>query len=533
MRYIELIGRLDLLVPQGKRRQFFVKTGFRNCSAKCFEPNDNRWSYLTVVDEGVWPTMKSSQIITLFTEPPPPRTAPSSFVVSMVVHVAVFGPLLVALKHTSRLSDRPVAHRYTVRLLDQRRTETQTLQYVGKGAAYPVLQTADRATAVAGSLSKAAYIPPRIPQLLPASQTLIQPEAPPDLQLPQETPIPALAVWSRDSSINKKIVPPAPREPAVADVRPSVTRPNYETTLAELNISISPAALPTETPSIPSSTTTPIVVRGPETVKLVPQTESMALEQPTPARVISLSTLQTQGPVVIPMANETSRSDSTEALAARQPEKAPGNGHDNQDKQDGVGAERSADEKDNAIAARGALAQSAANIGSPQGVAIGPDTNHGDVTRISLPKDGKFGVVVVGSSMAEQYPETVEIWRGRLVYTVYLQVGLGKNWILQYSIPRSGATAGTMSSSRPEAPWPFEILSPHLAASDYNSDAILVHGFVNLAGRFEGLAVVFPPEFTQPKFLLGALQQWQFRAARQDGQPAATEVLLIIPAQID
>ena len=477
--------------------------------------------------------MKSSQIITLFTEPPPPRTAPSSFVVSMMVHIAVFGPLLLALKHTPRISDRPVAHRYIVRLLDQHRTEMQALQYAGKDAEDHVLQSVERAAA-AGSPSTATYIPPQVPRLLPASQTLIQPDAPPDLQLPQETPVPILAVWSRDSSIIKKIVPPAPQEPAVTDVRPSTTTPNYETTLADLNISMSPAALPMETPNIPSSTTTPIVIRGTVTTKMVPQTASITPEQPTPARVISISTLQTQGPIVIPMANQASRSDSTEALTTQQLEKAPRNGTENQaSKQEGLGAERSSIEKDNAIAGRMAFAKSAPKMGSPQGAAIAPATDNGDVTRISLPKDGNFGVVVVGSSMAEQYPETVAIWRGRLVYTVYLQVGLGKSWILQYSIPSIGATTGTMSSARPEAPWPFEILSPHLAASDYNSDDILVHGFVNLAGRFEGLSVVFPPEFTQTKFLLGALQQWQFRTARQDGKPAATEVLLIIPAQVD
>jgi len=120
-----------------------------------------------------------------------------------------------------------------------------------------------------------------------------------------------------------------------------------------------------------------------------------------------------------------------------------------------------------------------------------------------------------------------------LVYTVYLHVGLGKNWILQYSLPRAEEAAAAGSVIRPEAPWPYEIVRPHLAPSDFNSDAILVHGFINLAGRFERLAIVFPPEFALPKFLLGALQQWQFRAARQNGQLAAVEVLLIIPEETE
>jgi hypothetical protein len=57
----------------------------------------------------------------------------------------------------------------------------------------------------------------------------------------------------------------------------------------------------------------------------------------------------------------------------------------------------------------------------------------------------------------------------------------------------------------------------------------MVHGFINLAGAFERLAVVFPPDFTQAKFLLNALKQWHFRPASQAGQITAVEVLLIIP----
>jgi hypothetical protein len=61
----------------------------------------------------------------------------------------------------------------------------------------------------------------------------------------------------------------------------------------------------------------------------------------------------------------------------------------------------------------------------------------------------------------------------------------------------------------------------------------MVHGFVNAAGRFEQLAVVFPTELAEAKFLLRALQQWQFRPAMQNGQATTVEVLLIIPDQTE
>jgi hypothetical protein len=58
-----------------------------------------------------------------------------------------------------------------------------------------------------------------------------------------------------------------------------------------------------------------------------------------------------------------------------------------------------------------------------------------------------------------------------------------------------------------------------------------VRGFVNQAGRFEGLTVVFPPQLAQAQFVLSSLAQWQWRPAMQNGQKIKVEVLLIIPEE--
>lgn len=152
------------------------------------------------------------------------------------------------------------------------------------------------------------------------------------------------------------------------------------------------------------------------------------------------------------------------------------------------------------------------------------------MTRISLPKNGQFNVVVVGSTLDEQYPETAEVWKGRLAYSVYLKVGLEKSWILQYSLPRAAdsANAGT---AHLDAPWPYYIVRPNLNPDDATSDSVMLHGFVNEAGHFEKLSVVFPTDmgYAREQLVLNALQQWQFRAGSHDGQVAKLEVLLIIP----
>jgi len=352
------------------------------------------------------------------------------------------------------------------------------------------------------------------------------------------TPVPLVLIWSPDNSPSKAIVAPPPQEATVAEVRPSFVRPNHESELGDLNVSVT--HFPAETPLIPASTTSPLVVRGPEPVKMIPATAPEQLEQPTPVRVMSLSAVQAQGPVVIPLANQSSQAASSELFVLQKPEKSSGNGSGNPaNKQSGASAgDGSGLQRGSEATGTSTAAQNATNTGTVTGVAQGPTADSGpaydpSVTHISLPKDGQFGVVVVGSSVAEQYPEAIGIWNGRVVYTVFLHVGLGKNWILQYSLPRADEVATAGNIIRPEAPWPYEMIRPHLNPSDFNSDAIMVHGFVNLAGRFERLAMVFPTEFAQAKFVLSTLQQWQFRAARQNGLIAAVEILLIIPEETE
>jgi hypothetical protein len=150
-------------------------------------------------------------------------------------------------------------------------------------------------------------------------------------------------------------------------------------------------------------------------------------------------------------------------------------------------------------------------------------------SRITLPKDGQFGAVVVGASLEDQFPDMVKVWSGRLAYTVYLHVGLAKSWILQYSLPRSAEAAAAGNIAHLEAPWPYNIVRPNLAPGSIGADALMIHGYVNQTGHFEMLDVVFPPDFTQAQFVLKALDHWQFRPAAENGQATKVEVLLIIP----
>jgi hypothetical protein len=148
------------------------------------------------------------------------------------------------------------------------------------------------------------------------------------------------------------------------------------------------------------------------------------------------------------------------------------------------------------------------------------------LTRITQPEDGKFGVVVTGSSASDLYPDSAGVLSGRVVYTVYVRVGLHKNWILQHCLPKGSEQGGAAV----DAPWPVVILRPdELSALDF--DYIIVHGIINSTGRFEQLGLVYPSELPEQEKLLGALRQWRFRSARQGGQAVAVEALLVISRQ--
>jgi hypothetical protein len=176
-----------------------------------------------------------SRIITLFVDPPPSRRGPSGFLVSMMVHVVVMGSLYLNLKHRIRVEDEAIVQRYTVRMLSLWRPEPK-IQRPVEHRSTPVPQGATSELASAGRPS-APSLPQQPKDRIPAPQTLVQPDLPPNLLLPQETPIPLILMWSPESNTARQIVLPPPQEKTVADVRPDLSPPNHELQPARLPLS--------------------------------------------------------------------------------------------------------------------------------------------------------------------------------------------------------------------------------------------------------------------------------------------------------
>lgn len=465
--------------------------------------------------------------------------------VSISLHSGVLLFIVFGLRHTPQLGPATARQHETVRLMNLRDPlpEEHSAVTVASGESSPTATPSPSAHhAVMAKVSPPILFAPRIH----ATQTLLQPDAPPDAILPHATPIPFVMVWSAQATPIEPTVSTSPVQVLIANEHPSLSAPNHEVTAAEIKIAATPfhTAAPMPTPS----TASPVIATKPAIPPTAPLTVSNAIGQPVPARIMSLSDLELKnGTIAIPLANSVAASsptDSTSLLRAKgsqtaqdstngtstatvtKPQSAVSVGNGNATT---PGEATKGDSKGDSHAKVAATSGAGSSAQGPAPIVSRVDERN--IIRIHRPKDGQFGVVVVGSAVAEEYPEAKELWGGRLVYTVYLHIGTGKNWILQYSLPRSAEASSSGSSVRPEPPWPYELARPAPSEADLDADTTMIHGYVTVEGRLDKTSVVFPAAVPNAKALLDVLGLWLFRPAHQNGQPTSVEVLLIIPAE--
>ena len=495
--------------------------------------------------------MRSSRTITLFSERPELTQSSSSFFVSVVAHVAASGVLYYGIMLAPETRDPAPTQHYTVRHLDLHTPESHQRASNAAAIPYPDRNAVKQVAAAGGNPVPHEAALRQTADAEPGPQTLVQPDIAHTAHLKEEAPVPTVVIWAPKKQEVKNVVAPLPEPATASDVKPSVQTPNEEVNLTDLSVAASD--MPSKLPFLPSSTTSPLVVHGPEQAQLPPVTASQTSATPTPAAVMSLSDMKmNDGPVTLPPVNETAVKKQDGPLTDGPAEKASAQGKGNPDSTaGGVGAgtdrTKAKTAAETVAEAKASLmaAPAAANLPTPAAKTNAtpieaktyPSTNGADTgaqndpptSHFALPKDGEFGAVVVGATMQGEYPEIAGMWGGRLAYTVYLHVGLDKSWTLQYSIPSVIETESGGNTPRLEAPWPYNIVRPNLAPGAINADALMVHGFVNEAGRFESLSVAFPPDFPQAQYVLSALGQWQFRPAAENGHAAKVEIVLIIP----
>ena len=156
-------------------------------------------------------------------------------------------------------------------------------------------------------------------------------------------------------------------------------------------------------------------------------------------------------------------------------------------------------------------------------------------TRIVQPVNGVFDIVIQTSS-DEALPEATGALSGKPIYTVYLQVGAPKTWIMQYCLPKAverkpiqqGGVVYLGNPAPVRAPYPLVTLTPSL---DWGESAgyVLIRGLLDTKGKFQDLEMWHGATKAVVEVIIDALDKWDFRPATQDGRPVAVQVLLVIP----
>lgn len=313
----------------------------------------------------------------------------------------------------------------------------------------------------------------------------IQPVMVPRLEVNQEVALVSLMIWSAPDSHNNMIHAPSPSAPVDAEVTPVLlTTPLQKAELAQM--ALTARDMDSRTPTIVPSTTSPIAVHASTDDHTAPEMASLSDERSASARIMTLSNaLSPKGEVAVLQAN--------------------------------IDAGPGAQSKNSSASTR-----LAGGSGSGAGV-----DNQPSLRKLTLPKDGKFGMVVVGASLEELYPSTASVWKGKIVYTVYLNVGMGSKWVLQYARLSEDAQS-ELKQSHLEAPWPIDLVIPNMQNVSF-AGPLIIHGELRKDGTLAQLSVASPLNFNWSDFVLNALRQWHFRPAQEDGQPAPLEILLIVP----
>jgi hypothetical protein len=487
--------------------------------------------------------MAPSYTISLFNQKPDQGPRPTSIAASFVLHIVLFAVVWFAVTYKPPFArvatDHLPVRELDLNIPDEMRTPPKIhAPAASAGAHAPASQ--GKPTASDPALREVAQAPP-------GPQTLIQPDVEHPVTLPEQIPVPQVAIWQPSKVPVKKIVPALPQKPAPSEVKPSVESPNQELTLAD--VKISSTFHPSPKPIVAASTTSPVAIKAPPQPPVPLATTSLTSKPPTPAALLSLSNLRMkEGVAILPPVNESVVVNSPGSLAG-QSKDAASPGKDNASAKPGQGGSSAGptgnpnSHNSNSSPGPGlAFKISGPGLSAPNGKSDGPepqagtgpadlDSNQLSTTPVHVSRDGRFSSTIFGNSLQDQYPEIGSVWNGRVVYTVYLHVGLARSWVLQYSLARAPEEAQTGPVSAIEAPWPYDIVRPNLDPGSLDADALMIHGFVNQSGHFEALSMVFPQAFPQAQFVIAALEKWQFRPATQGGQSARVEVLLIIPEQ--
>jgi hypothetical protein len=149
---------------------------------------------------------------------------------------------------------------------------------------------------------------------------------------------------------------------------------------------------------------------------------------------------------------------------------------------------------------------------------------------------GQNDAVVMQADMS--IPGSHGLLTGKPVYTVYVPVAGGTEWILQYCLPNdrsaSGSSAPNSSIITMEAapavaaPFALRTFRPEISFRAPVRYAF-VHGYIGTDGKFESLTEVGMKVLDAVADVLRAISQWEFRPVMAEGHSIRVEALVGIP----
>lgn len=378
---------------------------------------------------------------------------------------------------------------------------------------------------------------PDLPVRETVSQTVLQAELPVDLPPPVDKRLPDLVFWASDppKPPDRPIEPgnlKAKLEPPKLNSTPRLEAPNRELLTADFRMASTPEASPSNLPLPPAATTMPMRVLEPTENPTGPS--SIDPFTGNPIHVMAVS------PDPAPL------SDALKALfvppgnqLAPLPGAPPmfgfsGVGNGSGDSDASAGGSESGGGATSAAASPESL-HGIPGDGHIFGLLSPPGLN-GTPLRILHPAGGVFDVVVVQTSTPDAFSEGAEALSGRPIYTVYLEVGAPKEWILQYCVPnmtgpvQTGSLVSLGNSDPMSAPYPTVTVRPP-EDWKHGEGYLLVHGFLDESGRLRDMKILVSEDEQGPTTaaLLEYLPYWEFRPAVVDGHPVKVEVILAVP----
>jgi hypothetical protein len=134
----------------------------------------------------------------------------------------------------------------------------------------------------------------------------------------------------------------------------------------------------------------------------------------------------------------------------------------------------------------------------------------------------------------DDLPDLARMLTGSPVYTVYLNVGDRKEWLMEYCVPArvseqvSPYQIDVEDSGSVTPPYPISTIIPESIRVQQTTKPIVLRALLTAAGN---LQVAKTPDTSSPliHLLTALVGQWQFRPAMRNNQAIEVEVLLVVP----